>query len=342
MNKSGVPDELDLSLIGAMQIQPRAPWKLLGEVLGVSPVTVARRWNQLSEAGLAWVTVCASTTMLAATSFSLLEVHCEANLTHSVAAKLLQYPYVVNAAHASGPYSLLLGVWTPDLAALSRFVLDDVSQIAGVVGMSTYVASNVYADGSRWRLPSLDAEQRHLLSPASLASDCPVMLRPEDRPLLVALSRDGRISYDELGAAVGISTSTARRRLARILRDGAVTLRCEVAHEISGARVEVTFWIDVPSGQQAEVARKLAGLGPVRLCASLMDKSSLLLVVWLRSAADSHAFEARILRISPSVSISKRVLTLRHLKLIGRILDEDGRAAQIVPADIWQDTQLAG
>lgn len=342
MNEAGVLDELDLSLISAMQIQPRATWRLLGEVLGVSPVTAARRWNQLNTAGLAWVTICASPALLTATSLTLLEVRCEAKRTHSVAAELLRHPYVVNAVHASGSYNLLLTVWTPDLATLSRYVLNSVGQIPGVLATNTYVASVVYADGSRWRLPSLDADQRRQLRPATPMSNGPVAFRSEDRPLMVALVRDGRISYDELGVAAGISTSAARRRLARILREGALTLRCEVSRKISCAPVEVTFWIDVPPGKQADVAGKLAGLAHVRLCAALLDKSSLLLVVWLRSAADSQAFEARILRMIPGISISRRVLALRHLKLISRILDEDGRAAQVVPSDIWQDTLPAG
>ncbi|MDH6576360.1 NAD kinase [Kitasatospora sp. MAP5-34] len=49
-------DELDLALVNALQLQPRAPWSLLGQTLGISPVTAARRWRRLSEAGIAWVT----------------------------------------------------------------------------------------------------------------------------------------------------------------------------------------------------------------------------------------------------------------------------------------------
>jgi len=340
MNETGILDELDLSLISAMQIQPRATWRLLGEVLGVSPVTAARRWNQLSTAGLAWVTICASPALLTATSLTLLAVRCEANRTHSVAARLLHHPYVVNAVHASGSYNLLLTVWTPDLATLSRYVLNGVSQIPGVLTTSTYVASTIYADGSRWRLSALDADQQRRLSPAAPLGDGPVAFRSEDRPLMVALSRNGRASYDELGAAVGISAPAARRNVARILREGAVMMRCEMSRQISSFPVEVTFWVDVPPGKLADVAGKLVWLAQVRLCAAVVDTSSLLLVVWLRSVAESPAFEDKILRMIPGIAISRRVLTLRYLKLISRILDTDGRAAQVVPADIWQDLTL--
>ncbi|MFD8216034.1 AsnC family protein [Streptomyces sp. NPDC059697] len=51
-------DELDRGVVHALQIHPRAPWTLVGEVLGVNPVTAARRWHRLEEAGLAWVTAC--------------------------------------------------------------------------------------------------------------------------------------------------------------------------------------------------------------------------------------------------------------------------------------------
>ncbi|MFF2513469.1 Lrp/AsnC family transcriptional regulator [Streptomyces sp. NPDC058086] len=45
-------DELDRGVVHALQIHPRAPWTLVGEVLGVNPVTAARRWHRLEEAGL--------------------------------------------------------------------------------------------------------------------------------------------------------------------------------------------------------------------------------------------------------------------------------------------------
>jgi DNA-binding Lrp family transcriptional regulator len=50
-------DEDDRRLIAALQVNPRASWTELGTVLGPSPVTLARRWARLSDAGAAWITV---------------------------------------------------------------------------------------------------------------------------------------------------------------------------------------------------------------------------------------------------------------------------------------------
>lgn len=40
---SGTVSELDLKLIHALQINPRASWAQVGALLGVDPSTVARR-----------------------------------------------------------------------------------------------------------------------------------------------------------------------------------------------------------------------------------------------------------------------------------------------------------
>ena len=57
MNRStrrGV-DEADVVLLDALHANPRVSFERLGPVLGISPVTAARRWQKLSESGAAWV-----------------------------------------------------------------------------------------------------------------------------------------------------------------------------------------------------------------------------------------------------------------------------------------------
>jgi hypothetical protein len=44
--------ELDLALINALQIHSRASWALIGQVLDISAVTAARRWDRLASGGI--------------------------------------------------------------------------------------------------------------------------------------------------------------------------------------------------------------------------------------------------------------------------------------------------
>jgi DNA-binding Lrp family transcriptional regulator len=51
---SGV-DEIDLALLDGLHVNPRASFDELGRVLGISGLTVVRRWRKLASAGRAWV-----------------------------------------------------------------------------------------------------------------------------------------------------------------------------------------------------------------------------------------------------------------------------------------------
>ncbi|MFC7816954.1 AsnC family protein [Streptomyces sp. NPDC057367] len=51
MKESVSVTELDLALVYALQIRPRAAWTEIAPSLGVTAVTLARRWERLTEAG---------------------------------------------------------------------------------------------------------------------------------------------------------------------------------------------------------------------------------------------------------------------------------------------------
>ena len=50
-----VRDETDLQLVNLLQIDPRISWSKAGEILQMSPTTVANRWNHLVEKWLDWI-----------------------------------------------------------------------------------------------------------------------------------------------------------------------------------------------------------------------------------------------------------------------------------------------
>jgi DNA-binding Lrp family transcriptional regulator len=335
LKEIGKSDELDLDLINAMQIAPRAPWKLIADVIGTSPITAARRWEQLQATGLAWVTVCGSSQLMERTSLAVVAINCESSCLQATAAALLDDPCTVTISHTSGDCDLLIIVWTRDLTTLSRYVVERLNALPGTSAVWISTASEIYADGSRWRLQALDSDQRRRLVETIGPSDSRAEFRFEDRQLMVALSHNGRASYKELGAQVGTSPATVRRRLARLLGDGAYTARCEVSRRISGSPIEITIWLEAPVATVRSVGEQLAQLPEARLCAAVVGGSNIVLVVWLRSVGDLQALEQEIAHRTPASRVVKRALTLRHLKLITRVM-EDELADRVVPADIWR------
>ena len=154
---------------------------------------------------------------------------------------------------------------------------------------------------------------------------------------MIALSHDARASYKELSTLTGTSQTTVQRRMRRLLGEGGYTARCEVSHRISGSPIEVTMWLEAPSAALPAAGRRLAQLAQARLCAAVVGSSNLVLVAWLRSIGDLQELELEVTRRAPMARIVKRALTLRHLKLITRVLDDE-LAGRVVPADIWQYT----
>jgi DNA-binding Lrp family transcriptional regulator len=340
MQDSSSLDELDLALVNAVQIAPRGSWQVLGAVLGVDPSTVARRWQRITEQGLVWVTAYGRITVPSATVLGCVEIDCPPAERDGLAMVLARLPQVVSVHHVGSGRDLLVLINAWSLPALSRFVLDELSHHPGVRRTSVRLATTVYGEGGYWRLDALSPAQR-----AELAKHAPPrarhgMLTEQDRDLLVALSTDGRRSAAELAALTGTSVSTARRRLTRLVDGGLVSIRCEVAQSLTGWPISAIFWANVPPDELSETGRVLAKLPEIRFCAAVTGEHNLVMIVWLRSPEDSQRLEERLAARLPSLSLAERAITLYQLKRQTRLLDDLGRATEVVPTDPWADLRL--
>ncbi|MEV7796646.1 Lrp/AsnC family transcriptional regulator [Streptomyces sp. NPDC087512] len=330
---------LDERIVHALQIAPRASWARVGEVLGVDPVTVGRHWERMREAGLAWVTAYPGTRLQRGMEVTLLEIDCRAGQVERVADRLAAMPQVMTVEHMVGGRDLLITAFTPDLADLSHLILGRISRLGGVLSTRAQIATRVFGEGSRWRLRALtETEQRELRGPepAGRRAEPPVS-RPDDtsRALLAALAADGRRSVTDLAAATGLSASTVRRRLGRLLDERSLALRCDVARDLTEWPVSATLWAKAPADRLDQIARGLLALSEVRMCMSVTGPHNLVFTVWLRSVADVQRLEAQLAERLPHLALVDRAIALRQIKLMGRLIDETGRAAGVVPMELW-------
>jgi DNA-binding Lrp family transcriptional regulator len=335
-------DELDLALVNAMQLRPRAPWSLLGQALGISPVTAARRWNRLSRAGIAWVTAYGLPHPEDRGCIAYLDLDCAPGHLRQTADELAEDPHVMTIEHLSQGCDLAVTAAFTDLAMVSRYTTERLGRLPGVSAVRVHLATGFYAEGIRWRLDSLDRAQRGELQEDRSAGSSPppaarAEIREEDRALLIRLGVDGRLGHAELAAATGLSPTTLRRRLDRLAACDAIRFRCEIAAPDAGRPVLATFRADLPPDRLHEVGLQLARLPEVRLCSSLTGPHNLVLSVWQRSLADVQRLETTLTQSFPDLRIAERRVSLRTVKRMGRILDAHGRAIRAVPMDIWRD-----
>jgi DNA-binding Lrp family transcriptional regulator len=332
--------EADLALVEALQVSPRAPWSAVGRATASSPVTAARRWGRLVDTGAAWVTGTPGVSVWNAHCVAYVGIRCTPGRNLDVAGTLAADGHALSVELTAGTYDVFATVAAADLPSLSRYLLERVDGIDGITETRPRISTRLYRDGSDWRLGTLAQAAASRLPRSDVqpgTAQRGAAWRPEDTRILVELGLDGRASYASLAAAAGVSEATARRRVNRLIDTGTVILRAEVASHLSGWRVPVILTVDAPTDRLAETAAAIARLRPVRLCATLAGSPAIVVTAWLRDVAAIRSFEDAMARAVPQLSVTDRLVTLRTVKRMGRLLDEQGRAVGAVPMDVWAD-----
>ncbi|MFD9887754.1 Lrp/AsnC family transcriptional regulator, partial [Amycolatopsis sp. NPDC059027] len=327
--------ESDLKLVDALQASPRVPWSALGRTLGIGAATAARHWDGLVERGEAWLTAYPGGELRARLTLALVEIDCGPGEPLRVARELAADPHVPTVEYVAGHCDLLAHVVAPTLREVSDYVIHRLSRLTGVVATRTVVSPRLFAEGSRWRVRAISPDQRRALAPAAATANGALRFTDLDRALLLALGEDARASAAALAQALGVGASTVRRRLDALLGRGAIHLRCEIARPLSPAPVTATLWLRVPPDKLEATARTLGRLPEIRMCAAISGAANLCAVVWLRSQHDTVELESGLAAKLPWLEIVDRAVTLRCVKLMGRLMDDTGRSAGRVPLDFW-------
>ncbi|WIX89287.1 Lrp/AsnC family transcriptional regulator [Amycolatopsis sp. DG1A-15b] len=333
--ESAMLAEQDLKLADALQAAPRASWSTLGDALGLGAVTVSRRWDALVERGEAWLTAYAGGELIERLAAAFVSIDCEPGAVFPVAAVLAADVHVATVEHVAGPGDLLAHVVAPSLRELGAHVASRVAAIPGVARVRTTLSPRIFTEGSRWRVRAISPGQREALSAKPARQRTPLRFDAADRALILALGADARASAAALADSLGVGATTVRRRLDGLLGRGAIRIRCEIARPASPAPVTVTLWLRVPPDKLETTARSLAMVPEVRMCAALTGAANLMLVLWLPSSHDVLSVEAQLAAKLPWLEITGRAVTLRSVKLMGRLLDFEGRGTGRVPLDFW-------
>jgi DNA-binding Lrp family transcriptional regulator len=329
-------DELDLALVNAMQMRPRAPWAELAGPLGVDAATLSRRWARLATSGEAWVTCYPGAAGLDVGVIALVEVDCHPGAVAETATVLAGDAHALTVDVMTGGRDLLLDVAARSLAALGDYVTERIGRLPGVAATRTFPVTALVKEGSSWEVDSLDVEQRTALQRGRTDRRGRQPFAELDRRITLALAADGRMALPELSERTGVSVSSLRRRITTMLATGQIVLRADVAHVEAGWPVQVFFWLDVSAAGLDTVVGRLARLPEIRMCALTAGPADLALSVWLHRLSDLPRFEAQLARL-PEVRIVDRSVYLRQVKRLGRLLDQQGRSVGHVPIDLWAD-----
>ncbi|MEV7037560.1 Lrp/AsnC family transcriptional regulator [Amycolatopsis sp. NPDC051061] len=326
-------DEKDLRLLHGLQVAPRIPWAEAARILGTTASSETARWVKLRERGLAWITAHPGGSYRRVT-LALVEVDCLPGARRAVVDAICADPRAVTVEESTRGRDLLLTVITENLAALTRYVLDDLEALPGVARQRTFVATAVHRHGSHWRLDALSpAEESAFQTVSRRGSPSALSTPPRDAwPLIEALATDGRATAADLARLTDRNPATVRRQLGRLLTSDLLSFRCELASEVSGWTVSSTWTALVEPADHRKTVEALATMPELRMCISTTGDVNLAMTFWTRSPHDMLRIERTLGEHLPWLRIRDNAINLRTPKRMGWLLDDSGRATgRIIP-----------
>lgn len=306
-------DDLDRALIHALHIDGRAPFTKIGDVLGVSTQTVARRYRRLrAEAALRVVGL--PDPQRAGQAEWMVRLTATPHTAQDLAQALARRADTAWIKLVSGGTEICVNVQTP-AASDHSLLLRDIPRTASVTAVSAHQLLHRYFGGpAAWlgRANSLDAAQVAALTPVHAGPGKP--LTGDDTALLAALQRDGRTGLAELAAATGWSAATVARRLADLQAGGTVFFDLEIDPALLGATTQALIWMAVAPAHLDRVAKTLAKHPEVAIVAATTGPANLVAQALCPDAAALHHYLTHRLGALDAIRTLETAPVLRTVK----------------------------
>ncbi|MGW4479288.1 Lrp/AsnC family transcriptional regulator [Rhodococcus triatomae] len=319
------PDDVDFSLMHALQIEPRASWTALAPILGVDPVTLSRRYQRLRETGLIWITGYDGGSP---GQGALVEIGCTPGEVVRTAASIAQDPAVSGIDFTAGGRDLLLTLMTTEPSGISRFLLNRLGEYPDVRRVRSHLITEVLFEARDWRLKALGPAQIAQIPAARPPRQRAARAVAPDlrRAIQYELGLDGRASPAAIAGRIGTSSQRVADAIATMRQEGIFRVRADIARAYTGWPVYAWYFMQVPAPLVERLRTSLRRIEEVRLAVLVASEYNLIMAVWLRTMNDVHRFELLLEKLLPGARVADRSVVMRIGKHLGHILDERGRA----------------
>ncbi len=321
-------DLLDKQIVRSLQLNPRAAYRRIGDALGVSEQTVARRYRALHRAGVLHVIATVSPTALGESDW-ILRIRSRPEATLDLGRALRQRPDIAWVSVNAGGSELVCAVRSHSQEERERLLIDRLPRSSAVLDLTASVILRHFVGGSAsdWLgvREVLTAEQEGLLR-----QEIPRRSRPQgihtlersDYDMLEVLARDGRAPFSALARAAGTTEARATRRLTALMRAGVVYLDIDLAGAALGFPTYAYLWISVAPARLDAACRIIAGHGEAPFVAAISGRTNVVVSVTCRSLDDLYRYVTE--RVGPIEGVQSIEVSpvLRRLKQAGTFVDE--------------------
>jgi DNA-binding Lrp family transcriptional regulator len=326
--ESSKRDRLDLQIIHALQIRPRAPFARIAAVTGVSEQTVARRYRRLCGEGVIRVIGMVDPWHIGENDW-VVRVQVRPGSAGRLAEALARRDDVSWVTLSAAGSEVVCIVRSRSREQRDELLLRRLPSTAPVLGISAHAVLHRFAgNGPDWLGYGdlLTDEQITLLGadpagPPPDEADQAVSLEPGDQPLLDALARDGRSGYAALAAAAGWTESRVTRRLETLQRHGIVYFDLDLAARMLGFTTAAYLWLTVEPARLGELGEELAGHDEVPFAAAVSGTSNLMVSVICRDTDELYRYISGRIGALHGVRQIETSPELRRVKQAGSLMD---------------------
>ena len=340
-------DATDRQLVHVLTVEPRASFRTIAEVTGISDQTAARRYHKLSEsAGLRVLGVVSGELVGWVDWFVRLQT--TPGSADSIAEALARRPDTRWVNLASGGTEIICTVQAITPEQRDALFLRGLPGSRRVVQISAHSILHNFTPGA-WQgiRQALSAEQLEVLAvlagggdppeppdpggaarppgppvggtPSPIGPPTPAVLLPEDEPLLAELGRDGRTSHAALAAAIHWHESTVRRRIEELRRSGLLNFEVDVDSRCLGMSVSALLWLKVEPSRLDAVGQALAEHPEVPFAAATTGPANVVVTALFRDTQHLYEYLTGPLASLPGVSSVETAPIIRTLKRTGSV-----------------------
>ena len=310
-------DDLDRRILHALNLDGRLPFARIGEVLGVSDRTVARRWARMREGNHVRLVGAVTGPGLGGAQW-LIRMRCRPGAAGEVAQALARREDTRWVQLLSGGTEISASVQAWSAEERDELILQRLQRTTQIQTVTAHTILHMFggAPDVFHAVDLLDDAEVAALRPTP-RPDPGTRITPADRPMLRALNRDGRAPYADLAAATGWSESTVARRLEALRKAGLLFYDIDVDDRLLGYHAHTRMWITVPPARLLEVGQAFAAHPEVAFCAATTGRANLVVSVVCRDEADLFRYLTERIGALPDITDVETGPIMRTVKRAG-------------------------
>jgi DNA-binding Lrp family transcriptional regulator len=326
---------MDRQIIHILAVEPRASFRVIADVTGISDQTAARRYRRLCDTVGLRVLGMPDGSRLGWTNW-FVRLQTTPGGADSIAEALARRADTRWVHLASGGTEIVCTLTARTEEQRDALFLRGLPGSRRVVQISAHSILYNFTPGP-WRqitraLSPAQLEKLEMLAGGTTPQDPPDhegAARPpippregpraEDEPLLAELARDGRASSAAIAAAIHWHESTVRRRIDELRRSGLLYFEVDFDNRILGWNAHALLWLSVEPARLEEAGRALAGHPEIPFTAATTGPANLVASALFRDTLHLYEYLTGELAALPGVTSVETAPIIRTLKRTGSV-----------------------